>query len=267
MMIRLAIRAPASVAEQVLAGLIELAPAGVEQRDAGGFVEYAVYGAPGELPSLPRGEADVGGVRVFVRAEEVPDDWEERWKRFHGPILLGGRLYLRPPWERPAVRPGVVEVVIDPGRAFGTGTHATTRLCLELLLGVEARGSVCDLGCGSGVLAIAAALLGFGPVTAVDNEIAALDAARDNAAVNGVRLDRLERVNLREASPPEADTVVANLVRPLLLDVAARMERKPAALIVSGLLDAEADEVAAAFAPLVERERRSALGWTAVLLR
>ena len=153
--------------------------------DGDGWVEYALYGAPGELPSLPEGEADVGGRRVTVRGEEVPDDWEERWKRFHVPILVGGRLYVRPPWEQPAVRPGVAEIVIDPGRAFGTGSHPTTRLCLELMLELEPKGSFADLGCGSGVLAIAAAKLGFEPVAAFDSDAAAIEAtlanARDNA--------------------------------------------------------------------------------------
>ncbi len=178
-------------------------------------------------------------------------------------------VWVRPPWAAP--RAGALDLVIDPGQAFGTGAHPTTRLCLELMLGFEppegeARGSLVDLGCGSGVLAIAAALLGYGPVTAVDNELAALDATRANASANGVLLDRLERVNLREDPAPRADTVVANLMRPLLLDVAGRMEHRPRALILSGLLDEEADEVVSAFAPLGERERRSALGWTAVLL-
>ena len=76
----------------VLAALLELAPSGVEQVDGEGFVEFALYGAPGELPSLPEGEAEVGGVRVSVRGEEVPDDWAERWKRFHAPVLIGGSL-------------------------------------------------------------------------------------------------------------------------------------------------------------------------------
>jgi ribosomal protein L11 methyltransferase len=255
---------PADAAEQVLAELLELAPSGVEQVDGEGFVEYALYGAPGELPAFPDGEASVGGVMVRVRGEQVPNDWAERWKAFHEPVLVAERVWVRPPWADP--RPGALDLVIDPGQAFGTGAHPTTRLSLELLLRLPPGGSLADLGCGSGVLAIAAALLGFGPVVAVDNELAALDATRANAGVNGVQLDRIERANLREEPPPQADTVVANLVRPLLLDVAERMER-PQALIASGLLDAEADEVAAAFAPLTERERRSDLGWTALLLR
>ena len=251
----------------MLAALLELAPSGVEQVDGEGFVEYALYGAPGELPSLPEGEADVGGVRVSVRGEEVPDDWEERWKRFHAPVLVAGKLYVRPPWEEPAVRPGVTEVVIDPGRAFGTGGHPTTRLSLELMLELEPSGSFADLGCGSGVLSIAAAKLGFDPVVALDSDRLAVEATLLNARDNGVVLERVERVDLRSAAPPSAQTVAANLMRPLLLRLAELMQPRPPSLIVSGLLDAEADEVAAAFAPLREARRLSLQGWCALLMR
>jgi len=265
--IRLAFRAPADQAEIVLAALLELAPSGVEEVDGDGFTEFALYGAPGELPSFPEGQADVGGVVVQVSGREVPDDWAERWKRFHRPVLIGGRIYVRPPWEEPAVRPGVIEIVIDPGQAFGTGTHPTTALCLELLLDLKERGSFTDLGCGSGVLAIAAAKLGFEPITAVDAERQAIEATRANANANGVPLDRIERGDLRNSPAPKADAVAANLMRPLLLRVAELWEGEPpATLIVSGLLDHEADEVAAAFAPLTERKRLSSLGWSALLL-
>jgi ribosomal protein L11 methyltransferase len=270
----------------VLAELLELAPSGVEEVDGDGYVEYALYGAPGELPAFPSGVAEIAGVRVSVRGEPVADDWAERWKAFHEPVLVSAPpgpapVWIRPPWAAP--REGALDLVIDPGQAFGTGAHPTTRLALELVLGVEPRGSFADLGCGSGVLAIAAARLGFAPVIAVDYEPAALDATRDNASVNGVQLDRIERVNLREDSPPEADVVVANLTRPLLLAVAARMAEGPGArsphalaphaLVLSGLLDAEADELVEAFTrrawqrPLAEAARRSAQGWTALLLQ
>jgi ribosomal protein L11 methyltransferase len=250
----------------VLAALLELAPSGVEQVDGQGYVEFALYGAPGELPSLPAGEAEVGGVLVDVRGQDVPDDWSERWKRFHHPVLVGGRLYVRPPWEAAAIRPGVEEIVIEPGQAFGTGSHATTRLCLELMLELEPKGSFADLGSGSGVLAVAAARLGFEPVTAVDADRGAVAATRDNARANGVWLAHVGRLNLRDEPPPAADVVAANLMRPLLLRVAELMETQPRAMIVSGLLDEEADEVAAAFAPLVERRRLSSQGWSALLL-
>ena len=232
--------------------------------DGDGFVEYAVYGAPGELPALAEGDAEVGGVRVRVSGEEVPGDWAERWRDFHEPVLVGGRVWVRPPWE--AERSDALDLVIDPGQAFGTGSHPTTRMCLELMLELDPSGSFADLGCGSGVLAIAAAKLGFDPVLATDNELAALEATSENAAANGVALGALERHNLRDAPAPPARTIVANLMRPLLLRVAELMDEPPGTLILSGLLDEEADEVATAFASLRERERRSSLGWSAVLL-
>ena len=202
---------------------------------------------------------------VRVSGREVAEDWAERWKAFHQPVLVGGRVFVRPPWRDP--QPGTLDVVVDPAQAFGTGAHPTTRLSLELLLGLEPRGSLADLGCGSGVLAIAAARLGFRPVTAVDSERAALEATLANSAANGVALDRVERLNLREQPPPPAATMVANLTRPLLLRVAKQMREAPRSLVVSGLLDRESGEAADAFAPLRERRRLSAEGWSALLLQ
>ena len=135
------------------------------------------------------------------------------------------------------------------------------------MLDLKPRGSFADLGCGSGVLAIAAAKLGFSPVTAVDAERQAVAATTTNSRENAVRLDRVERADLRNAPAPKADVVAANLMRPLLLRVAELWEGEPPpTLVVSGLLDHEADEVAAAFAPLQERKRLSSLGWSALLL-
>lgn len=257
-------RVPAEHAERVLAALIELAPAGFEQVDGEGHVEFGLYGAPGELPAFPRGRAELAGVRVIVSGEAVGGDWAERWRDFHEPVLVGGRVWVRPPWADP--REGAIDLVIDPAQAFGTGAHPTTRLSLELLLAIEPGGPLADLGCGSGVLAIAAARLGFHPVSAFDNESAALEATASNARANGVRLDRVERFDLRERAAPRAPTVTANLVRPLLLRVAELDRERPQALIVSGLLEGEEDEVVAAFAPLRERRRLAAQGWSALLL-
>ena len=228
-----------------------------------------MYGAPGELPELSPGKATVGGVVVTVSATQVRDDWADRWKTFHVPVEVAGRLRVRPPWEEPAPAPGLIELVIDPGRAFGTGSHFTTRLCLELLVELAdsaAGGSLCDLGCGSGVLSIAAAMLGFSSVSALDFDALAVAATEENAVANGVTLERVERFDLRGRAAPAADVVLANLMRPLLLEVAKRMEAHPRTLIASGLLDEEADEIAGAFAPLREVRRLSDGGWTALRL-
>ncbi|MDO8210986.1 50S ribosomal protein L11 methyltransferase [Conexibacter sp. CPCC 206217] len=267
-MIRLALRVARADAEIALAELLELAPSGVEEVDRGDFVEYAVYGPPGELPELPELEAAVGGALVEVTTSELPDDWNERWKDFHKPLVLGDRLVVRPPWE-PALG-AAVELVIDPAQAFGTGSHATTRLCLELLLSLAqegARGPLVDVGCGSGVLAIAAAQLGWGPVVAIDYDPLSVEATIENATVNGVTLD-VRRGDLRTETMPAAPTVLANLLRPLLLEYAANLPEPPQRLIASGLLVHEADEIAAAFERHGLRERsRLELGeWAALLL-
>jgi ribosomal protein L11 methyltransferase len=246
----------------VLAELMELAPAGFEQVDGDGFVEFALYGAPGELPDLPQGAALVGATPVHVSTSQVGDDWADRWREFHKPVKVG-RLYVRPPWSEPL--DDSIDIVIDPAQAFGTGAHPTTRLSLELLLDVAPRPLV-DLGCGSGVLAIAAAKLGFAPITALDHDPAAIEATLDNARANGVRLERVERHDLRTDAAPVAPVMTANLMRPLLLRVAELLPGGAETLIVSGLLEGEEEEVAAAFASLRERRRIRLQGWSALLL-
>jgi ribosomal protein L11 methyltransferase len=269
--IRLAVRVARADAEIVLAELLALAPGGLEERELGAdAVEYAIYGVPGELPALPDLRAAAGAALVDVSSTEVPDDWAERWKAFHRPVEVGRgarRLRVRPPWEQPADG-AAIDVVIDPGQAFGTGAHHTTRLCLELLLELRPAGALADWGCGSGVLAIAAALLGWEPVLACDHDPASVAATRANAEANGASAIAVERCDLRRAAGPWAPTVVANLVRPLLLDVAGLMTRPPERLIVSGLLREEAGEVASAFArhELREAARRDGGEWTALLL-
>jgi ribosomal protein L11 methyltransferase len=270
-MIRLAVRVAKADAEPVLAELLELAPGGLEEREASETeVEYVLYGAPGELPALPDLRAAAGDALVGVSTSEVPDDWAERWKSFHGPVDVSRRmrrLRVRPPWEPPLGANGI-DLVIEPAQAFGTGAHHTTRLCLEMLLELEPEGPLADWGCGTGVLAIAAARLGWSPVVACDFEAASVEATRANAAGNGEPDIEVSRVDLRHEDGPWAPTVVANLVRPLLLEIAARMTRPPERLIASGLLREEADEVAAAFARhgLRETDRRGGGEWTALLL-
>lgn len=291
-MIRLAVRCVPELAEQVLAELTVLAPNGVEEERGRGYVEYAIYGGEGELPVLGEIEAAAGGGLVELVATTVPDDWADRWQDFHKPLLIGDRLWLRPSWEEP--RDGAIDLVVDPGRAFGTGAHPTTRLCLELLLELErageATGPLTDLGTGSGVLAIAAAKLGWDPVSAFDHEQASIEAATENAAANEVTVE-LEKLNLREGLPALAPTVVANLTAPVLMEVAEQMASgggprgrgrrsnsgeapatpppRPSTLVCSGLLPGELDGIAAAFCAsgLAEAERRHDGEWSALLLK
>jgi ribosomal protein L11 methyltransferase len=290
--IRLAVRVERARADVVLAELLELAPGGVEEVELdGGAIEYAVYGAPGELPALPDLDALAGGAAVQISTSEIADDWQERWRDFHRPVLVehdgGARaLLVRPPWELCEDVPAeTVELVIDPGQAFGTGGHATTRLCLGLLLELHARegpeAAVLDVGSGSGVLAIAAAKLGFAPLLALDNEPESVLAARQNATANGVEL-LSRRFELRseplpwlgteagEAHEPRRHVIVlANLLRPLLLVLAESLQRPPSHLIAGGMLSGELDEIAAAFHQrhgLLERARRSEGEWGALWL-
>jgi ribosomal protein L11 methyltransferase len=275
--IRLAVRCRPELAERVLAELLELVPGGVEEDRGETYVEYAIYGPPGELPELPDLEAAAGDGLVEIETTEIPDDWADRWRDFHEPVLVGGgRLVVRPSWEDGSGRDAEIDIVVDPGRAFGTGAHATTRGCLELLLGLaddgEAGGALADWGTGSGVLAIAAARLGWDPVEGVDHEAAAVEAARANAEANGVAAS-FRRLNLRDDVPPPAPTVVANLTAPLLRGLAARMEEgsipAPPTLVLSGLLLSEADGVREAFAAAgLSAGKVMPVGeWTALLMR
>ncbi|MBW3652210.1 MAG: 50S ribosomal protein L11 methyltransferase [Actinobacteria bacterium] len=280
-MIRLAVRVARADAEVALAELLDLAPTGVEEVDRGDTIEYAVYGAEGELPALPDVRAAAGAALVEVTTTHVADDWSSRWREFHQPVTVGGRLYVRPPWAgappQGGADHGLQDIVIDPNQAFGTGAHATTRLCLEALLELAppsapgARGALVDLGCGSGVLAIAAARLGWAPVLGIDHEHEAVLAAGANAAVNGVQIAVRHGDLLHGGPAPSAPTVVANLLRPLLEHVARTGfdGEPPRVLIAGGLLRAEADAVAAAFASdhgLRERARRERGEWAALTL-
>ena len=275
-MIRLAVRCSPDAAELVLAELLVLAPGGVEEEQGPGWVEYAIYGSPGELPELGSVEALAGEERIEVTSEEIPDDWADRWRDFHEPVLIADRVLVRPSWLEPGDgEDGLHVVVVDPGQAFGTGAHPTTRMSIELLADLadagEARGTAVDLGTGSGVLAIAAAKLGWGPVLGVDSEEAAVEAARENAALNGVRIE-VVRANLREEVPPLGETVIANLTAPLLTEVAAMIAARedwvPRMLVCSGLLASQTGEVTAAFeqAHLRVRERRDSGDWSALAM-
>jgi ribosomal protein L11 methyltransferase len=227
--------------------MLELFPQGFAEVRDGDSVELAAFT---DEAGAARLQAAFGGVRV----EAVPEGWEDEWMQFHRPVEVGS-LWVGPPWEEPAG--GLLPVVIDPGRAFGTGAHPTTQLCLELLQELD-RGSLVDLGCGSGVVAIAAARLGYAPVTAVDFDEATVEATARNAAANGVEID-IALLDLRLDAAPEADVAVAN-IDPRTI---ATLSLASALLVTSGYYQADQVEVAG----FRHVERRTLAGWAADVFR
>ena len=174
---------------------------------AGTMLDLLARGVRGDRASRRPGARRVHGctglgrIRAVVSAAQpqrlLASGWQDAWRTFHRPVVVGG-VWIGPPWEPQPI--DLPAVVIDPGRAFGTGAHPTTQLCVDLLSGLE-RGSLLDVGCGSGVLAIAAARLGFAPVTAIDDDPVAVEVTVANAAANGVVLDARVADALHGAMP------------------------------------------------------------------
>jgi ribosomal protein L11 methyltransferase len=227
--------------------MLELFPEGFEEVDTETEVELAAY-------TDARGEEQLWDAFGVGEERSVPSDWETRWQRFHRPVTVG-RLWVGPPWERPPH--GLLAVVIDPGRAFGTGSHATTRLCLEAMQDFSG-GSFVDVGCGSGVLAIAAVRLGFRPVTAVDSDPLAVESTRRNAAANGVEIDA-RVLDAFHDRVPTADAGAANITLEAVKSIAPRL--RISQLVTSGYL-ASAEPDLSGYERL---ERRVAAGWAADL--
>jgi ribosomal protein L11 methyltransferase len=240
---------PVERAEVARALMLELFPQGFEEVEHPDGLELVAY-------TDDAGEERLWAAFGEVRADDMPADWAERWRDFHRPVRVG-KLWIGPPWEAPPE--GVEAIVVDPGRAFGTGGHATTRLCLELLDGLE-RGSLVDVGCGSGVLAIAAARLGFAPVLAIDHDPAALEATRRNAEANGAELE-VRLVDALNEPLPAADTAVANISAESVELVIPRLGART--IVASGYLERDAPEPAG-----FRRDRRvTEGGWAADLFR
>lgn len=243
----------------------------ITDADAGTEREQAVFGEPGaQSAPWPRARVsallslEVDPPAILARAlastgahelepaqcERIEDaDWVALTQRQFQPLHVGARLWIVPTWHTPP-DPGAINVILDPGAAFGTGSHPTTRLCLEWLeREVRPGDAVLDYGCGSGILGIAALKLGAARAAGVDVDPLALEAARYNSRQNGVRLDTVDA----HATPPfAADITVANiLANPLrmLAPIIATHTRKGGSIALSGILEQQAGEVAAAYAP------------------
>jgi ribosomal protein L11 methyltransferase len=239
---------PPERSEEVRAAMIDLFPEGFEEREDEAGVELTAYT---ERPDA------VSRLEPFgpVTEHAVALGWEDAWKDHHRPVTIGS-LWIGPPWE--AAEEGLTAIVIDPGRAFGTGAHATTRLCIELLREVEPA-SLVDLGCGSGVLAVAAAKLGFAPVVALDNDELAVAATQENAAANSVQVEA-RRADALSDPLPDVAVAVANIARRPVEQALERFEGRIA--VGSGYLEAERPRPRGWEAT----ERRVAAGWAADLL-
>jgi ribosomal protein L11 methyltransferase len=245
---RVAVEVPLERAEEARATFVELFPGGFEEVDRDGALELVAY-------TDGAGEENVWGRFSGATADDVEPGWEERWRAFHRPVRVG-RLWVGPPWED--APPEGLAVVIDPGRAFGTGAHPTTQLCLGLLQQLEPS-SLLDVGCGSGVLSIAAALLGYEPVIGIDVEGPAVEATLENAARNGVHIDA------RLVDPveplPEARTTVANISLGAVEGLSGRLACDW--LVTSGYLEMEHP----ALSGYTRVDRKTIDGWAADLHR
>jgi ribosomal protein L11 methyltransferase len=266
---RLTISVARDLADVLRGELAELVPHGWREHDpAAGEVAVDVWVPTADAAAAIRLAHDLDRRGVAARVTSVPegDDWRDGLRRHHQPIEVGGRLRVRPPWTEP--RDGLIDIVIDPGMAFGTGQHATTRGCLALLLDGE-RGSVLDVGCGSGVLAIAARKLGNEPVWAIDDDPLAVEATIRNAHVNGVDLRVFERSAERDRLP-RVDTVVANITATHVVGLAAALESPyPRRVVLSGFRPAEAAGVVDAWsaAGFLPGRRIDDDGWTALAMQ
>jgi ribosomal protein L11 methyltransferase len=226
---RVSITVPDARAEEARAVMLELFPEGFEEIPGDGGLEIAAY-------TNAAGEERIWQAFGGAAATDVEEDWQDRWRQFHKPVRVGA-LWIGPPWEQPDG--DAITVVIDPGRAFGTGGHPTTQLCLQLLEN-QPRGSVLDVGCGSGVLSIAAAKLGFAPVLAFDYDPQAVEATERNAADNGVSID-VALADLREDKLPEAELALANIAAEAVVALGPRLRAERA--ITSGYLVSDEPEL------------------------
>ena len=249
---------PSDDSDACAALLFEAGAAGVEEREAG------LTPMPGERQPAPGnvllvgffpGEAEAREAAAVLEVPselaEIPDrDWGEEWKKGLGPITIG-RVFLRPSWVEAVTPPGAAEVVLDPGMAFGTGTHPTTALCLgaiDRFLAGRPGSAVLDVGTGSGLLAIAARKLGAGRVAANDDDPVAVAVAAENAARNGAEFE-LTGATAGDI-PGTFDLVVANILANVLVALAPEIRARTAPggeVVLAGVLVPQEEEVARAF--------------------
>lgn len=217
-------------------------------------------------PEELRAALGAAGIGARVEAHPEGEGWRTAMHDFHRPVEVAGRLLVRPPWSPP--RAGLLDVEIEIGMAFGTAQHATTRTCLEMLAALAPAGAVLDAGCGTGVLAIAARRLGFGPVAAIDFDPLCVAATVANARRNGVALT-VARRTIGADPVPRCDVLLANLTATVLAELARALPAPaPGVAILSGLRPEEVAAATAAFAASGLAATRVAEdeGWATVLM-
>ncbi len=227
--------------------------------------------SPGEALAFLKERLDAAGIRHEIEESPcVQEDWINNWKKYFHPIKVGRKLLIRPDWEKAADPEGRVVLDLEPGIAFGTGTHETTRLCLEFLEEFVKPGArVLDVGCGSGILSVAALLLGAAGAVGVDIDPLAVKTARQNAARNGVG-DRFTGLcgSLTGKVSGRFDVVAANIVADVVIGLTENIESflAPGAVyLTSGIIAGREPDVLAAleknFRVIARREEK---GWVAL---
>ena len=218
---------------------------------------------------------------LLTMADVADEDWENNWKQFYKPMEIGDRLTVIPEWESTGVPEDRVALRLNPGLTFGTGSHATTRLCLTALeKHITGGQTVLDLGCGSGILSIAALLLGADRAVACDIDEKCMDVAYENAALNGVGRDRytvrwgdvVTDQALRQELGGPYDVVVANIVADVIKALASTVRplvKEGGIFLCSGIIDDRAEEVAQRLRDngWTIAEARSSEGWFSYLCR
>jgi ribosomal protein L11 methyltransferase len=261
------VRAGLGDLDEVLDRVLPIVPGGAHQSPCGeGEVELRMRGP--ELPPVSEIVSTLATLTDAVFEHEVSDDWRERRVADYRAAPIGGRLVLRPEWA-PEPDSALIDVVLGEGGAFGEGTHPTTQGCVELLLDLEPAGSFADLGCGTGVLAIVAATLGWKPVIALDAQASSVEVALENARRNRVNVEARLADLLAEA-PPAADGFAANVPLPVHRAIATGWgERAPPVGLVSGFGPDQQDDVLAEYALCSLRPSRQLerFGWTMAELR
>ena len=263
---RLVLTIRAEAFDDVLDTLLPLIPQGVHRSaGAAGTLQLAIYGPTPPVAQLAQ---QLGDALVATAEDEAPDDAVERRLLYVEQTPVAGRLVVRPSNGK-RVEEGMLDVIVDsPDGSFGSGNHPTTVMCLEILLEMEPGGGFADLGCGSGVLAITAALLGYTPVLAIDHELSGVEATLRNAAANHVTVEA-HKADLLEIPPPPVPTLAANVPPRVHQHIAADLPDDVEHVIVSGVAGRHLKEVTDAYVkagvvPVTERSGQG--GWTAVLL-